>query len=99
MTASEPDSTATRSASSTATRSAPISVLLPTVSWTDACDEVAEQIRGPEAFGGDAAGDDVPDPDGAADAADELLVVCDSPDDPVADRRGDLPPRARIVIA
>ncbi|WP_394294984.1 glycosyltransferase [Halorubrum hochstenium] len=98
MTASEPDSAAARSAHSAATRSAPISVLLPTVRWTDACDEVADQLRGPEAFDGDAGSDGDP-VDGNVDAADELLVVCDSPDDPVADRRGDLPPRVRIVIA
>lgn len=68
-----------------------MSVLLPTVRWTDACDEVAEQLRGPEAFGGDEGGADP--------AADELLVICDSPDDPVADRRGDLPERVRILMA
>jgi hypothetical protein len=80
----------------------PVSVLLPTVRWTDACDEVAAQLRGSEAFRGEGEGgegDDDRDADGADPAADELLVVCDSPDDPVADRRGDLPPRVRIVIA
>jgi len=79
-----------------------VSVLLPTVRWTDACDEVAAQLRGSEAFRGEGEGgegDDDRDADGADPAADELLVVCDSPDDPVADRRGDLPPRVRIVIA
>jgi len=102
VTASEPTPAATRPVPSAATRSAPtrsapVSVLLPTVRWTDACDEVAEQLRGPEAFDGDAdEGGDPVDGDGPAD---ELLVVCDSPDDPVADRRGDLPPRVRIVVA
>jgi len=76
VTASEPPASAT-----------PVSVLLPTVRWTDACDEVAGQLRGPEAFGG------------GAGETDELLVICDSPDDPVADRRGGLPARTRIVIA
>ncbi|WP_323677200.1 glycosyltransferase [Halorubellus sp. PRR65] len=41
----------------------PASVLLPTVRWTEACEQMAAQLR----------------PD------DELLVVCDGPDDPVAD--------------
>ena len=95
VTASEPQP------ESTAPAPSPVSVLLPTVRWTDACDEVADQLRGPAAFDGaepatntrsDAAGAD-------RDPADELLVVCDSPEDPVADRRGDLPPRVRIVIA
>jgi hypothetical protein len=54
----------------------PISVLLPTVRWTDACSEVADQLRG----------------------EDELLVVCDSPEDPVA-RRDDLPAGVDIVVA
>ena len=77
-----------------------MSVLLPTVRWTDACDEVAAQLRGPEAFRGDwEGGEGDGDADGADPAADELLVICDSPDDPVADRRGDLPARTRIVIA
>lgn len=40
----------------------PASVLLPTVRWTTACDQVAAQLRG----------------------EDELFVVCDGPDDPVA---------------
>ncbi|MDB2260395.1 glycosyltransferase [Halorubrum ezzemoulense] len=74
--------------------STPVSVLLPTVRWTDACDEVAAQLRGSEALGGEASGAADDDAD-----ADELLVICDSPDDPVADRQGDLPPRVRIVIA
>ncbi|MFB6131243.1 MAG: glycosyltransferase family 2 protein [Salinigranum sp.] len=39
------------------------SVLLPTREWTDACDELAAQLR----------------------ADDELLVICDAPDDPVTD--------------
>ncbi|QWC18745.1 glycosyltransferase [Halorubrum sp. 2020YC2] len=101
MTDSEP--------TSAATRSAPVSVLLPTVRWTDACDEVADQLRGPEAFGGadnagagEGAGDDAgsgDDGDGADPAADELLVICDSPDDPVAERRGDLPERVRLRVA
>ena len=92
----------------------PVSVLLPTVRWTDACDEVAAQLRDPEAFrgdeGGEADGDrddgdrdsdrDREDADSDRDRhGDELLVICDSPDDPVADRRGDLPARTRIVIA
>ena len=67
----------------------PTSVLLPTIRWTDACDEVAEQLR----------------PD------DELLVICDTGADPVADRTGrvngdenrtvdeDLPDNVRIVFA
>ncbi|MGB9965346.1 glycosyltransferase [Halobacterium hubeiense] len=55
----------------------PTSVLLPTVEWTPACDDVAAQL-GPE---------------------DELLVVCDSPADPVADRAGDLPERVDLVVA
>ncbi|MFB6120806.1 MAG: glycosyltransferase family 2 protein [Halobacteriaceae archaeon] len=55
----------------------PTSVLLPTVSWTDACGEVADQIR----------------PD------DELLVVCDHPDDPVAERVRKAPANVRLVVA
>lgn len=47
----------------TAAVSRPVSVLLPAVSWTDACAEVAGQL-GPD---------------------DELLVICDAPDDPVAE--------------
>ena len=80
----------------------PVSVLLPTVRWTEACDEVAAQLRGPEAFAGeeggeaDGGGDAVRDADRAAD---ELLVICDSPADPVAARRGDLPDRVRVLIA
>jgi len=54
----------------------PTSVLLPTVSWTDACDEVAAQL-GPE---------------------DELLVIHDSEDDPVAGRNP-LPKNVRLVSA
>ncbi|GAB6880469.1 hypothetical protein JCM17823_27430 [Halorubrum gandharaense] len=63
----------------------PVSVLLPTIRWTDACDEVAGQLR----------------------EDDELLVVCDDANDPVAERRGDhqdgsrgvLPSGVRIVLA
>jgi hypothetical protein len=55
----------------------PTSVLLPTVRWTDACEEVATQLG----------------------AGDELLVICDTADDPVADRRGETPDGARIVLA
>ena len=58
----------------------PTSVLLPTVRWTDACDEVAGQL-GPD---------------------DELLVICDTEADPVADRdgrAGALPAGVRIVLA
>ncbi|TKX75301.1 glycosyltransferase [Halorubrum sp. GN11_10-6_MGM] len=88
MTASEP------------TDPAPVSVLLPTVRWTDACDEVAEQLRGPGAFDGENGGDTGGDGGGGGDrAADELLVICDSPDDPVAARRGDLPDRVRLLVA
>ncbi|WP_283402620.1 glycosyltransferase [Halorubrum sp. DM2] len=102
MTASEPTAASTRSEPTAPTRSAPISVLLPTVRWTDACDEVADQLRGPEAFDEDA-GIDV-DGDAGIEAdrgvtGDELLVICDSPDDPVADRRGDLPSRVEVVVA
>ena len=63
----------------------PTSVLLPTVRWTDACEEVAAQLR----RGGD----------GARDAGDELLVICDTADDSVADRRDDAPDGVRIVLA
>ena len=86
-----------------------MSVLLPTVRWTDACDEVVDQLRGPEAFRAEEAGDGRDGDggrDGAADrtadaepAADELLVICDSPNDPVAARRGDLPDRVRLLVA
>jgi len=84
----------------------PVSVILPTVRWTDACEEVVAQLRGPEAFGrsvnpasdGQAVGDGETASGGDA-AGDELLVVCDRPDDPVADRRGELPPRVRLVVA
>ena len=55
----------------------PTSVLLPTVRWTGACDEVAGQLG----------------------ARDELLVLCDTDDDPVADRRGTTPDGVRIVLA
>jgi hypothetical protein len=55
----------------------PTSVLLPTVRWTDACDEVAAQLG----------------------ERDELLVICDAPDDPVADRRGATPAGVRILRA
>ncbi|WP_123620329.1 glycosyltransferase [Halorubrum sp. CSM-61] len=55
----------------------PTSVLLPTVRWTDACDEVAGQLG----------------------ERDELLVICDAADDPVADRRGTTPDGVRIVLA
>ncbi|QAU14407.1 glycosyl transferase [Halorubrum sp. BOL3-1] len=92
-----------RSDSETGALPTPVSVLLPTVRWTDACDEVAAQLRDPEAFGRgeSAAGAERGDRANRADAppTDELLVICDSPDDPVADRRGDLPPRVRVVIA
>lgn len=53
----------------------PTSVLLPTVEWTSACEEVAAQL-GPD---------------------DELLVICDSPADPVAGR--DVPAGVRVVVA
>ncbi|WP_353634058.1 glycosyltransferase [Halobacterium sp. NMX12-1] len=55
----------------------PTTVLLPTVEWTDACEEVASQLR-PE---------------------DELLVVCDTEADPVAERAGDLPEQTALVFA
>lgn len=54
----------------------PTSVLLPTVTWTDACDEVAAQLT----------------PD------DELLVIHDHGDDPVAERES-LPENVRLVAA
>ena len=54
----------------------PTSVVLPTQSWTQACDEVAAQL-GP---------------------GDELLVVCDTGEDPVADR-DDLPENVAVVAA
>ena len=63
----------------------PTSVLLPTVRWTDACEEVAAQLRRSG--------------DGTHDAGDELLVICDTADDPVADRRDDVPDGVRIVLA
>ena len=55
----------------------PTSVLLPTVRWTDACEEVAATLG----------------------EADELLVIADGADDPVADRRGETPPGVRVVLA
>jgi len=55
----------------------PTSVLLPTVRWTDACDEVAGQLG----------------------ERDELLVICDTGGDPVAERRGTTPDGVRIVLA
>ena len=55
----------------------PVSVLLPTVRWTDACGEVAGQLGG----------------------RDELLVICDTDADPVAERRGTTPEGVRIVLA
>jgi len=54
----------------------PTSVLLPTVSWTDACDEVAAQL-GPE---------------------DELLIIHDDRDDPVANRER-FPENVRLIRA
>jgi len=57
--------------------SPPTSVLLPTVRWTDACEEVAGQLG----------------------ERDELLVICDTADDPVADRRETTPDGVRIVLA
>jgi hypothetical protein len=54
----------------------PTSVLLPTVAWTEACDQVAAQL-GPD---------------------DELLVIHDTDDDPVADRVP-LPEGVRLVAA
>jgi len=53
----------------------PASVLLPTVEWTAACDQVAAQLR-----------------DG-----DELFVICDTEDDPVASR--DPPDGVEILVA
>lgn len=53
----------------------PVSVLLPTIEWTAACDDVAEQL-----------GD-----------GDELLVICDSESDPVADRTP--PEGVEILVA
>ena len=55
----------------------PTSVLLPTLTWTDACEEVAAQL-GPD---------------------DELLVVCDTETDPVAERRADFGDQTRLVVA
>ncbi len=61
--------------SNTQTRT-PTSVLLPTASWTDACDEVTAQL-GPE---------------------DELLIVHDSEENPVADRKL-LPGNVQLIPA
>lgn len=55
----------------------PVSVILPTVEWTAACEEVADQL-----------GDD-----------DELLVVCDSKDDPVAERAAERSGEIRSIVA
>ncbi|GAA0516007.1 Glycosyl transferase family 21 [Halorubrum aquaticum] len=55
----------------------PTSVLLPTVRWTDACEEVAAMLA----------------------EDDELLVIADDADDPVADRRGETPEGVRVVLA
>lgn len=51
------------------------SVLLPTVRWTEACDQMAAQLR----------------------EDDELFVICDSEDDPVADR--DPPEGVDVLVA
>jgi hypothetical protein len=56
--------------------SAPTSVVLPTQTWTAACDEVAAQLE----------------------PADELLVVCDTDEDPVA-ARDDFPGGVSVVTA
>ncbi|MFB6176575.1 MAG: glycosyltransferase [Halobaculum sp.] len=53
----------------------PVSVLLPTVEWTAACDQMAEQL----------------------DEDDEMLVICDSEDDPVTDRK--TPPGVETLVA
>lgn len=53
----------------------PISVLLPTVRWTAACEQVAAQLR----------------------PGDELLVICDTPEDSVAAR--DSPEGVEILVA
>lgn len=53
----------------------PVTVLLPTVRWTTACDQVAAQLR----------------------ADDELFVICDREDDPVAGR--DPPDGVEILVA
>jgi hypothetical protein len=52
-----------------------VSVLLPTTEWTDACDQVAEQLY----------------------QKDELLIVCDAPEDPVT--RQDPPDGVEILVA
>jgi len=54
----------------------PVSVLLPTTTWTTACQEVADQF----------------------DPADELLVVCDTEHDPVAEQTA-VPDSVDIVVA
>ncbi|MFC7078254.1 glycosyltransferase family 2 protein [Haloarcula halophila] len=54
----------------------PTSVLLPTVSWTEACDDVAAQL-GPE---------------------DELLIIHDTKDDPIAGR-AQFPENVQLVTA
>ena len=54
----------------------PTSILLPTVSWTPACDDVAAQLG----------------------SEDELLVIHDSEDDPVADRER-FPENVRLIRA
>jgi hypothetical protein len=53
----------------------PVSVLLPTVEWGTACDQLAAQLR----------------------PGDELLVLCDSEDDPVASH--DPPDGVEVVVA
>nr|WP_154658660.1 glycosyltransferase [Halopiger djelfimassiliensis] len=55
----------------------PISVILPTTGWNDACEEIADQLR----------------------PADELLVVCDTALEPVADRIDDHSDNVRLVVA
>lgn len=55
----------------------PVSVILPTTRWKDACEAVAGQLQ----------------------ESDELLVVCDTESDPIADRRGDLPEGVLLVLA
>lgn len=53
----------------------PVSVLLPTIEWTPACEDLVEQLR----------------------PNDELLVICDSDSDPVADREP--PEGVEILVA
>ncbi len=55
----------------------PISVLLPTIDGTTACDELCAQLE----------------------AEDELLVICDQPDDPVARWAEDTPDTVRLLVA